>query len=150
MKRGRKSSAELAIATLAIMTPSRPLPPADLGPETADAFREIVGPLPGDFFASEQAPLVAALARHVVSFRKLGEWTERMERPGKEDFELADYFKALEQRRKESGAMVAIMRSLRLTNQARYRPAAAGSKATAGAGAANLWEYDGGGLKECG
>jgi hypothetical protein len=97
--------------------------------------------LPGKFFEAAQSPLLCALARHIVSERRLSTLIDKIESPDDAQVDFGEYTRALDSRRKESAAVVSIMRALRLTNQSRYRPATAASKATEGAGARKLWEF---------
>jgi hypothetical protein len=140
-QRGRKSSAALA-AGLVVIAERRPDPPAELTPEQADAFRGIVDRLPRNFFSHEQIPLVGALARHLVTARRLGAWVDQLETvaPSSEGFFDGDlYMKVLAERRKESATIKSLMTALRLTPQSRYRPETARAKAEGARGPAP-WE----------
>lgn len=121
-QRGRKSASAIADAVLIGADSPRIYSPEKLTTEQALVFSDIVESLPGRFFGQEQAPMVAQLARHIVSARRLSAWIDGLEKPVGGEIEPAEYLKALEARRKESAAIVSIARALRLTNQSRYRP----------------------------
>lgn len=137
-QRGRKSSNAIADAVLIGADGPRIFSTEKLTTEQALVFSDIVESLPGRFFGQEQAPLVAQLARHIVSARRLSAWIDKLERMKGEEFDPADYFRALESRRKETAQIVAIARALRLTNQSRYRPEKAAESAAANG--ARPWE----------
>ncbi len=128
-QRGRKSAASNDVAVLIGADTPRINSPEKLTYEQAGVFAEIVESLPGKFFEQSQAPLVCALARHVVSARRLSRWIDKLETPVGGEIEPAEYIRALEARRKESAAIVSIARALRITNQSRYRPGQAGREA---------------------
>jgi hypothetical protein len=132
-KRGRQSAAALADAAVLIghdrprITSLEPLTD-----EQAVVFCEMIEALPGTFFSQEQAPLVAQLCRHIVSARRLSRWIDRLERLDGDEFVPSEYLRSLESRRKETAAICALSRALRLTNQSRYRPESAARRAEDG------------------
>ena len=66
-KPGRKSPESLLVVPAAL--PQRPEPPADLPPEQADQWREIVAPMPVDWFTSETWPVLRQLCQHIATSR---------------------------------------------------------------------------------
>lgn len=129
-QRGRKSAdAIIATAFLPGGDAARIEAGERLTQEQAIVFAEIVESVPGAFFSQEQAPLVCQLARHIISARRLAIYIDNRERLDTPEDELADYFRALGERRKETAAITSIMRALRLTNQSRYRPERAANAA---------------------
>lgn len=121
-QRGRKSANAIAEAILISADCPRITSPEKLTTEQAVVFGDIVESLPGKFFGQEQAHLVTQLCRHIVSARRLSVWIDKIERFQGDDFEPAEYLRALESRRKESAQITALCRALRLTNQSRFRP----------------------------
>lgn len=69
MKRGRKSSAEIAVRPGANPASSRLRPPADLGKNEARLFREIVASCSPSHFVHSDAPLLAAYCTAVCISR---------------------------------------------------------------------------------
>lgn len=143
MKRGRKSSAELAV--VAGFGPRRPEPPAELTADQAAEWQAVVARLPADWFPAETHALLAAYCRHVVTLRMLSgeldawrmEWTRG--EAGDEGLKRLDRLTAMRER--ESRAMIAAARALRLTKTSQVRPEAAGRMARdAGEGRRKPWE----------
>jgi hypothetical protein len=129
-KRGRKTTDSIAAESILIGADvPRITSPEKLTDDQAEIFADIVSAHPGRFFEQSQAPLVCQLVRHIVTARRLSVWIDKMEDRGADDFDAAEYFKALESRRKETASINSLCRSLRLTNQSRYRPESAAKKA---------------------
>ena len=119
-KRGRRSSASL-------LTPhpgQRPEPPAGLTVEQAATWRAVVGAKPVGYFGADTTPLLAAYTRHTASARVLADALEVIgwEAPAERLAPL------LRLRDREVRAMLALARSMRLTQQATMGPRAAATR----------------------
>ena len=125
-QRGRRSA---EMSTL-IVDPSRwtpPAPPFELTDAQAHIWRDVVGSLPGNWLTRAAHPILIAYCRHTCRSRLLEiqiaqfelEWT-RIE-GGLERF---DNLLAASER--ETRAMIACARALRLTPQAQMHPRTAG------------------------
>lgn len=143
MKRGRKSSADLAIVTP--IGAARPQPPDSLTTDQSAVWRDVVERLPANWFPRETLELLAAYCRHVLSHRFLSSLVDAVERKGaaglSTDDDLAAFNKALAMRDREAKAMIATARALRITKASQTRPETA-YRAAAGnpAGARRPWE----------
>mgnify|MGYP001556700206 CR=1 FL=1 len=119
-KRGKKSIAEILVKPASKQADCI-LPPETLTPDQCDIFEQLVANLPDGLITEELVPLVAQLSRHLLTCKRLATWTDKIENGAFNEFESKEYFAVLEQRRKETASALSIMRSLRLTNQSRYR-----------------------------
>ena len=129
--RGRKSSAELAIASPDIEVSARPDACYSLRDEEADVWKSIVESLPADWITPGSAPLLAALCRCTVSARRIGQLVIQEETA--EGFGPDHYMKLVRAHGELSGRIKALATALRLTPQARYTPKAAGKLDSDGA-----------------
>ena len=128
--RGRKPASSLNVVDSGIVSAKRPEPPEELTPAQAAEWRAVVGRLPVDWFPRETHAMLAEYCRHVVSARMLGQMIDRIECPesgaekveGEESFSLGTYADLLKMRDRESGRVIALARSMRITQQATYDP----------------------------
>lgn len=124
----RKSAAALAMAPL---TPRHVTPrlavPAMLANAEGDVWRATVGALPAQWFGIEQAPLLERYCRHVVRSRCL----ETLLRDSDPAADLDRYTKLARLVGEESGRILALARSLRLTVQSRTHATTAAHRASA-------------------
>jgi hypothetical protein len=119
-QRGRKSSAETS--TLIVDT-SRQTPPAELTDAQAQVWRDVVGSLPGNWLTRAAHPILIAYCRHACRSRLLEiqiaqfelEWTRT-----EGGLERLDKLLAASER--ETRAMMACARALRLTPQSPDAP----------------------------
>jgi hypothetical protein len=95
-KPGRKSTEDLTVVPTAI--PQRPEPPTDLPPEQADQWREIVAPMPADWFTTETQPLLRQLCQHIATSRAVARELYGFEGGCLKDPKLAATFERLAQR----------------------------------------------------
>ena len=121
-KRGRKSAADIILRPAVEQGETLLMPPETLTPDQCEIFEQLVKDLPDGLITEELLPLVAQLARHLSTCKRLATWTDKIENGAFNEFESQEYFRVLEQRREETASALSIMRSLRLTNQSRYRP----------------------------
>lgn len=139
-KRGPRSSADLAVKPVLIET-RRPAPPADLGEAEAEVWRDTVGTMPLGWFCRAQYPILAAYCRHAVRARQLAaliaefqpEWV-------KEEGGLQRLDKLLAMAERETRAMTACARSMRLTHQAQIQPRGAGRAMASAPDSPRPWE----------
>jgi hypothetical protein len=125
-KRGRKSADELA--TITPITDWRPPCPEDLTDAEAALWNLTVRRMPSDWFPAETWPILKAMCRHAVLADDLSRAMERNRRSwGEDHFERLNRVAAMRER--ETRAMLACARSLRLTKQAQIDPKTAARQA---------------------
>jgi hypothetical protein len=127
VKRGRKSTAELAVVQGSFG--NRPEPPSELNEDEAAAWREVVGSEPADFFST------AALRGLLVDYCRHRGTAEMLNG-------LIASFKQelLKMRESETRAAASMATKLRLTNQSRYTPQAASTASRGTAKGFKPWE----------
>jgi hypothetical protein len=135
-QRGRKSQAHLAI--VAPIPTGRPQPPPDLTEEQAEVWRSTAAALPHDWFPRETLPILAQYCRHVCRARWLAKWLDK-NAPG---MTVAELDKGLAMSERESRAVLAHARSLRLTLQSRTDPKTAGRHSGGAVGYYSSHEVD--------
>ena len=139
----RKSTASLSIVPM--MIDNRPSPPNDLTEEQQDIWKRIVGSEPAEFFKTAATQiLLGEFCKHVDAARVLGravngfrdEWWASQEGVDR-------YNQLLQMRDRETKALTDKATKLRLTNQSRWQPAAAASRAKNESAQAKPWEKAG-------
>jgi hypothetical protein len=111
----RRSAASLSVIPLAREIRTIP-PPNRLSPAQSEIFRAIVGSKPAGYFQPGDLPAIEALAQHL-------ERRQRIEAALSEVQPTAPEFDGLARATdRETRVSLALMRALRLTPQARYRP----------------------------
>jgi hypothetical protein len=120
-QRGRKSSAALDIAPYASTVGAfeRPDAPYDLTDEQTDVWRAVVAPMPADYFTRETHDMLAQYCRHVVSARRVAQLISQHEKS--EDFDVTAYSELLKLQERESRAVAALARGLRISKQSTVR-----------------------------
>ena len=139
-KRGRKSSADLATRPVLIEA-HRPAPPADFGEAESAVWKDTVGTMPLGWFSRAQYPLLIAYCRHAVRANQMAahlasfnaDWIKEEGGP-----EMLNKLLAMAER--ETRALPACARSMRLTQQAQIQPRSAGRALTNDHGGPKLWE----------
>lgn len=126
----RKSTQSMSVVPL---TARRLKVPDDLPPGQAAMLRALIDSKPADFFTRADLPLLVLLARHSERADLIESEMQALA-PG--DLVGLRWLSPLAER--ETRAIVSIMRTLRLTPQARYRPDNA--RLHAKAGAPRPWE----------
>ena len=111
-------------------------PPAGLTEDQAEVWRSVVGARSADFFGEDAAPLLEEYCRVVVMCRLLAVQIEA----GIAGGDAAELKALLDMRDKESRRMTSLATKLRITNQSRYTPQAAGTAAKRGAGG-KVWQF---------
>ena len=134
-KRGPKSSAEMSVV-VPITGKKLPSPPDDLTDEQAATWNTICRAMPGDWFAIESQPLLAAYCRHVATARHIA---ERIEKYWKNPLGIEHLDRLLKIQARESSAIASLATKLRLTQQSRYNAKSADT-ARRNAGGSRLWD----------
>lgn len=126
-KRGPKSAAELA--TVTPRTDGRPNPPADLEPAEQELWRSIVESEPADWFETgARQHLLRMYVEHAVFRARLHDLISDCKVGVIADDECgADFERMLKARDRETKQLVSLATRMRLTNQSRYTPQAAGT-----------------------
>ena len=137
-QRGRKSAAELALVPVSLEA-RRPPPPSDLTEPQGKVWRDTVATMPAWWFRPSHEPLLTAYCRHVARAAVLDKVAQKMMAPESDTtLEVAD--RALKMAERETRAMIACARSLRLTLQSQMHPRTAGRAAAENADGPALWE----------
>ena len=97
---------------------------------------------PAEWRGADTHPLLAAYRRHAAAGRVLG---ARIDAFAASDLSSGDglrrYGRLLAMRERETRAMTALARSMRLTQQARYDARTANTAASRAGGASRPWEF---------
>jgi hypothetical protein len=119
--RGRKSTASLTVvASNPTQAIARPQPPAELTKEQAAEWLAIVNRLPADWFPRETHPILVSYVRHIVEGRHIAQLISNM--TDAKTIDVDEYDKLLKLQERETRAMTACARSMRLTQQTTYLP----------------------------
>ncbi len=125
-KRGRRSSASLAVVTVA-MEARRPPPPRHLTTNQTQVWRDTVASMPGGWFDRVHEPMLVAYCRHVAASARLAAMVEAFQDEWVgEDGGLQRLDKLLGMCERESRAIIMCARSMRLTQQSQMHPRSAG------------------------
>lgn len=127
MKRGRISSAELSTVVIDAGRRMPSPPPPELTDAQATVWRDVVGSLPDDWFTRAAHPILIAFCRHACRARLLEMQIAQFEpewMTADGGLERLDRLLAVAER--ETRAMTACARALRLTPQAQMHPRTAG------------------------
>lgn len=120
--RGRESIAALEVVRPenAITALVRPAPPEHLTNEQADEWQAVVNRMPAEWFPRETHGSLVAYCRHVVQARRVAEVIEALqaEEPGSRW--LVDYDRLLKMQERESRAVAALARGMRISQQSHY------------------------------
>lgn len=121
-QRGRKSTAELAVAT----TPDagvtqktyRPPPPSELSKEAASEWHEIVDQMPADWFPRETHGMLAQYCRHVIAARHVAQLIDDHE--AGEQLDLDHYERLLKMQERESKIIRELATKMRMSQQSTW------------------------------
>lgn len=119
-QRGRKSSAELAVASTSTL-PARATPPPGLPERAAQVWRATVAAMRADWFTGEHWPLLAAYCRHLARAEDMHRRADDHDGP------VEELDRLLRMAEREDRAALALARSLRLTRQSQTDPKRAGN-----------------------
>ena len=124
-KRGRKSGASLETVVSVTGKPARPAAPDCLTTDQAEVWQSVVKAMPPDWFGRETHPLLQQFCRHVVTAREVDGLIAEHEAG---ELDIPRYNKLLIMRSRESAALTALARTMRMTQQARIDPKTAGRR----------------------
>ena len=129
-------------ASIVPLDTRRPPPPPDLTEAEATVWRDTVATMPTDWFGRETYHLLANYCRHVCSARWIADLINKNAGnviKAENGVQAVDKLLAMGER--ESRAVLACARSLRLTQQSRYSAPTAASRAAAGS-SASFYDLD--------
>jgi hypothetical protein len=140
-KPGRRSSADAAVVITGAFG-KRPDPPSELTERQAQIWRETVASEPADFFSTAALrSLLADYCRHRQSAQDVSEIINVFQPDWLKNAEGAKrYHGLLKMRDLETRAAAGIATKLRMTNQSRYTPQAAGTANRNAVKGAKPWE----------
>lgn len=118
MKQRGKKSLKAVDSNLPISAVERPEPPSDLTPEQRLEWIYVVNSVRADWFSDETHRMLAQYCKHVVTANHIAQLIEQEE--GEKEIDLERYDKLLKMQERESRAILALARSMRLTQQATY------------------------------
>lgn len=119
--RGRRSTASLTVVSSnPVQAINRPQPPSDLTREQTEEWVAIVNRLPADWFPRETHPVLVSYVRHIVAARHIAQLIAKIEKASAVDID--EYDKLLKLQERETRAITACARSMRLTQQSTYLP----------------------------
>lgn len=119
-QRGRKSEASLEMVASVEPIPRMP-PPAQLSEFEAEVWVQITATKPADWFNADTIPLLVSYCKHISHAAVLDDQISAFDPQWMEEADgLKRYRTLLDMREKESRAMTALARSMRLTQQSRY------------------------------
>lgn len=122
-KRGPKSNLTVVPTASRVR---RPPPPSYLGKEAAEVWRATVAQMPQGWFSAEHHPTLADYCEHVVRGRFLSRELAKFKPDWLSSEEgVKRYEKLAAAAERETRAMLACARSLRLSHQARQQPKSA-------------------------
>jgi hypothetical protein len=118
IQRGRSSGAELAVVpTGPFPLIERPEPPVGMSEFQQNEWRRVVSGMPADWFRPETLASLAEYCSHMET----AEYLERRLRQAQAEMVDTKELKAIVSMRKETSAIInALMRSMRLTQQATF------------------------------
>lgn len=120
-ERGRKSTASLAIASPSSLS-VRLAPPADMTAAQKAVWVTVVNSKPADWFGEEHAPMLTQYCRHKVQADLIAQQHEAFDPAWLADDDgLKRYDKLGAMMERETRAMTALLRSMRLTQQSLIR-----------------------------
>ncbi len=124
-KRGRKSGASLETVVCVTGKPARPAAPDYLTTDQAEVWKSVVKSMPADWFGAETHPLLSQYCRHVITAREVD---KLISEHAAGELDIPRYNKLLIMRSRESAAMTALARTMRMTQQSRIDPKTAGRR----------------------
>lgn len=140
--RGRTSGAALSVVAGTAID-GRPKAPNDLTQFQAEVWDRTVGSEAGDFLRSAASQqLLKEYCRHVESAHRVSSMIALLETPGAA-VNIGEYEQLLRMRDRETKALADKATKLRLTNQSRYTPQAAGTAAKNAATTSKPWQMQG-------
>lgn len=141
-KQGRKSAAELGVTVIGGGIPERPKAPSGLSSAQMDVWNEVVRTEPAGFFNTAALKgLLTSYCRHREASDLLSVEVDAFDVDWlKDDAGARKYDLLLRMREREAKSATSLATKLRLTNQARYTPKAAGTSTRNQPRVAKPWE----------
>jgi len=141
-KRGRPSLADLSVVPVNFGADRRPPPTPELTEKQADIWRAVVASEPAAYFDSAALrDLLSDYCRHRESANMISEVIEQFKAEWLRNAEGSKRYKGLLQMRDaEVRACANLATKLRLTNQSRYTPKAAGTQTRNEGGGPKPWD----------
>ena len=140
-QRGRKSAAQLSVVAGTI--DGRPKAPESLPKDQAEVWDRVVASEAADFFRTAALKhLLEQYCRHFARAAWLDGEIADAQKPTS-SLALEDVDRLMKMAERESRAMLSIATKLRLTNQSRYTPQAAGTAAKKSSEARKPWQMTG-------
>jgi hypothetical protein len=137
--RGRPSAASLAVVTA--LPGQRPEPPPELTDEQAEVWRAVVATKPADWFTADTHPLLTNYCRHTVTAAMVSAMIEALPAGDVTDEGVKKFNTLLQMRERESRAVAALARTMRVAQQSRYNALSANTAAEKVGGSRKPWEY---------
>ena len=129
-QKGRKSVASLTVIETGL--PVRPSPPDELNVAEKELFTRITATKSVDFFDDVSVLLLSEFCRLKTSADLIADQIAKYDPEWlKTDDGVARYKSLSDMRDKTQGRMIALARSMRLTNQSRYPPGTAATRSGA-------------------
>lgn len=139
--RGKKSSAELATVAPVPLNAHRPAPPEGLSERASAVWKDVVGTAPLGWFSRAQYPILIAYCRHAACAEALAEQITGFQINWiKEDGGVERLNKLLAMAERETRALTACARAMRITKQAQIEPRGAGRRVAATLQTGKPWE----------
>ena len=129
----RQSAADANTKAVAVM--ERPTPPQELTPDQCQEWYRIVNRLNADWFKPEHYSMLGQLCRHTAEANEIAERIQ--EAKANPNFSIADYDRLLKMQERESRAITALNRTMRLTHQSQFSKDKVNDNRGAGE---NLWQ----------
>src|SRR5262245_40731249 len=145
-KPGRKSQAELALTGSLLVDVSRRLParpPSELSHPQAQVWRDAVGSMSGNWLNRGMHPVLIEYCRRVCRSRVI---EQEIANTPPHDLDRLDRLFGMAER--ESKAILALARSLRLTPQSQQHPKTAGRMAADRPDCPSPWKFGGDEVEE--
>lgn len=139
-KRGRRSVGDLSVVPIDFVA-RRPAPPADLNERAAAEWQAIVSALPDGWCTRETAPLLAQYCGHVAAAQRIAQQRDAITLEElRTETGLWRYDRLGRMAACETASLVSLATRLRLTQQSRYTPKAAGTATRNTSPGAKPWE----------
>ncbi len=119
-KRGRKSSADLAIVT-GVSLGKRPEPPISLNNRATDEWKRVVNCMPANWFTDETLSILQAYCEHTSEGEAIQIMLEKVRKYAMGDDEaFARYRALLSEKERQTRAALSCATKMRLTQQSTY------------------------------
>ena len=140
-KRGRKSSADLAVTPGVQRIGDRPEPPASLNDRAQDEWFRIANRMPSDWFTDETLSVLQSHCEHVAEGEALQLMIERVRKLAMTDDEaFARYKELLKMKREQTAIVLSSGTKMRLLQQSSYTTKASATAKQGGKGGSKPWQ----------